>query len=48
MCELILVLLTFLKLLLPYMLFAEVLIFKDSELSINENVFKTVMLEPER
>jgi hypothetical protein len=47
-CELILVLLTFLKLLLLYILFAEVLICKDSELSVNENVFKTVLLEPER
>jgi len=30
------------------MLFAEVLICKDSELSLHENVFKTVMVEPER
>jgi len=30
------------------MLFAEVLICKDSELSLQENIFKTAMVEPER
>jgi hypothetical protein len=30
------------------MLFADVLICKDSELFLHENIFKTVMVEPER